>query len=145
MTYTFGPRSLKARKELHPLLQKIVDEVIKVTDFTILDAQRGRAEQERAKRGGYSQASFGQSAHNYKPAVAMDLVPYPLDYDDLESFRKLAKAIMAEAKKQKVPLRWGADWDMDGQWKDESFLDWGHFELNPWREWAKKSKLITGK
>jgi hypothetical protein len=25
---------------------------------------------------------------------------------------------------------------MDGDWKDERFLDWGHFELNPWRSFA---------
>ncbi len=141
----FGSRSLKARKELHPILQKIVDEAIKETDFTILDAQRGRAEQERARKGGFSKVGFGESAHNYRPAVAMDLAPYPIDYDNLTRFRALAKIILRIAKAQGAPIRWGADWDMDGKTSDERFLDWGHFELNPWRTWAKKSKLIGSK
>jgi peptidoglycan L-alanyl-D-glutamate endopeptidase CwlK len=133
---------MRNRKELHPMLKLVVDEVIKTVDFSILDGSRGRAEQERAFRAGHSKVHFGDSAHNWSPSIAMDLTPYPLDYDNLASFRRLAKAIMAAGKLHAVPLRWGADWDMDGDWKDERFLDWGHFELNPWREWARESNLI---
>lgn len=139
---SFSSRSLKARAELHSKLQALVDDAIKSVDFVILDAQRGRAEQEKAFKAGNSKAHFGQSAHNYVPAVALDLCPYPIDFNDAAKFRAIAKAVMASAKKLDIPIRWGGDWDMDGDWKDERFLDWGHFELNPWREWAKKSKLI---
>lgn len=139
---TFSARSLKARAELHPKLQAVVDEAIKSVDFVILDAQRGRAEQEKAFKAGNSKAHFGQSAHNYIPAVALDLCPSPIDFNDAAKFRSIAKTVMAAAKKLDIPIRWGGDWDMDGDWKDERFLDWGHFELNPWREWAKKSTLI---
>lgn len=140
---TFSSRSLRARAELHPKLQAIVDDAIKSIDFVILDAQRGRAEQEKAFKAGNSKAHFGQSAHNYVPAVALDLCPFPIDFNDAAKFRDIAKVVMASAKKLDIPLRWGGDWDMDGDWKDERFLDWGHFELNPWREWAKKSTLIS--
>ena len=139
---SFSARSLKARAELHPELQKLVDAAIKEIDFIILDAQRGRAEQERAFKAGNSKARFGQSAHNYIPAVALDVCPSPVDWNDAAKFRAIAKVFVAVAKRLDIPLRWGADWDMDGDWKDERFLDWGHFELNPWREWAKKSTLI---
>jgi peptidoglycan L-alanyl-D-glutamate endopeptidase CwlK len=139
---SFSARSLKARAELHPELQKLVDAAIKEIDFIILDAQRGRAEQERAFKAGNSKARFGQSAHNYIPAVALDICPNPVDWNDAAKFRAIAKVFMAAADKLDIPLRWGGDWDMDGDWKDERFLDWGHFELNPWREWAKKSTLI---
>jgi peptidoglycan L-alanyl-D-glutamate endopeptidase CwlK len=139
---TFSKRSLKSRAELHPLLQQIVDEAIKEVDFVILDAQRGRAEQEKAFKGGFSKARFGKSAHNYVPAVALDIVPYPIDFNNVVGFRQIAKTFIAVSKRLSIPLRWGGDWDMDGDWKDERFLDWGHFELHPWREWAESSKLI---
>ena len=135
---SFSKRSLKARAELHPILQQLVDYAIADVDFVILDAQRGRAEQEKAFKGGFSKARFGQSAHNYIPAVALDVVPYPIDFDDVEGFKKIAKTFMRIAKEKGLPIRWGGDWDMDGDWKDERFLDWGHFELHPWRSFAKK-------
>lgn len=134
---TFSSRSLKARKELHPLLRKLVDAAIKEVDFVILDAQRGRAEQEKAFKGKFSKAHFGESAHNYVPAVALDICPFPIDFNSAAKFRAIAKVIMAKAKELKLPVRWGGDWDMDGDWKDERFLDWGHFELHPWREFAE--------
>lgn len=139
---SFSKRSLKARAELHPHLQKLVDLAIKEVDFVILDAQRGRAEQERAYKGGFSKARFSQSAHNYVPAIALDVVPYPIDFNNIAGFKQIAKTFMRIAKENNLPVRWGGDWDMDGDWKDERFLDWGHFELHPWRQWAKESSLI---
>lgn len=149
---TLSSRSLKARAELHPLLRDIVDAAIKKVDFVILDAQRGRAEQEKAFRAGNSKAHFGQSAHNFRPAIAFDLCPFPISWEPA-AFRKIAEVIGYYDKRQgdgrglaltmTIPLRWGADWDMDGAWKDENFLDWGHWELDPWRDWAKQSTLIA--
>lgn len=139
---SFSARSKKSRAELHPELQRLVDTAIKEIDFVILDGTRGRAEQEKAFKAGYSKARFGQSAHNYVPAIALDICPYPINFDDAAKFRAIAKVFMRVAKEKSIPVRWGGDWDMDGDWKDERFLDWGHFELNPWREWAKKSKLV---
>lgn len=150
---TFSQRSKRARAELHPKLQAIVDAAITKVDFVILDAQRGRAEQEKAFKGGFSKAHFGQSAHNYAPAIAFDLCPFPINFNDAALFRKIAQTIgqydagpgldRGIAADLKIPLRWGGDWDMDGDWKDERFLDWGHFELHPWRDFAKSSKLIA--
>jgi peptidoglycan L-alanyl-D-glutamate endopeptidase CwlK len=139
---TFSQRSKRARAELHRKLQELVDEAIKEVDFVILDAQRGRAEQEKAFKGGFSKAHFGQSAHNYEPAVALDIVPYPIDFNNVAGFRAIAKTFMATAKRLNIPLRWGGDWDMDGDWKDERFLDWGHFELHKWQDFAKRDCVL---
>jgi hypothetical protein len=46
---------------------------------------------------------------------------------------------MRIAKEKGIPLRSGLDWNMDGNFKDG--WDAPHYELTPWREWAKKSKL----
>lgn len=132
----FGPASKKNLAEAHPLLQKLFNEVIKDADCTVLDGQRGRAEQERAFSHGHSRAHFGQSPHNYIPAVALDVVPYPLDWTDIPAFVALSKIVKSKAEELNIPISYGGDW--------KSIKDYPHYELNPWRDWAKKSKLIPG-
>ena len=139
---SFGKASLASRAQLHPKLQAIVDEAIKHTDFKFLDATRGRAAQELAFKLGRTKAHFGQSAHNFVPAIAMDLFPAPYDWDNTQAFINLWKIIMPIAKAQGTPLRWGGDWDMNGQVNTSGLVDLPHYELNPWRDWAKKSHLV---
>ena len=68
---------------------------------------------------------------------AVDVAPFPLDWNDLSKFDKIAKA-MFEAQKQlkaegKIPestnLRWGADWDGDGKPRERGESDSPHFEI----------------
>jgi peptidoglycan L-alanyl-D-glutamate endopeptidase CwlK len=59
--------------------------------------------------------------HNYRPALAADLAPYPLDWNDTARFEALAKVVLACAKRLGVPLTWGGDW--------KRFKDFPHFEL----------------
>lgn len=148
---TFGTASKKALAELHPELQRLLNEAIKVTDFRILDAIRGRAAQERAKAQGNSKAGFGDSAHNYEPAIACDLFPAPYDWNNGKAFRDLYDVLgfydpktghgKGLALKLKIGLRSGKDWNMDEDKTTSDAWDGGHYELHPWREWAKKSKL----
>lgn len=138
---SFGTASKRSRAQLHPKLREIVDEAIKEIDFKILDAVRGRAAQEKAFKQGNTKAHFGQSAHNYVPAIAMDLFPAPYDWDSTASFDKLSKVIMRIAKEKGIPLRWGGDWNMDGNKTTSDNWDKPHYELTPWRDWAKSSKL----
>src|SRR5690349_12542941 len=133
---SFSAASKKALAQAHPLLQQLFAEVIKEFDCKVLDAQRGRAKQEEAFRRGNSRAHFGQSPHNYAPAIALDVVPYPLDWEDIPSFKALGKVVKAKAKALQIPISWGGDWS--------SLKDYPHYELAPWRDFAKKSKLIAG-
>jgi peptidoglycan L-alanyl-D-glutamate endopeptidase CwlK len=130
---SFSQRSKRARAELHRKLQELVDEAIKEVDFVILDAQRGRAEQERAFKDGFSKAHFGQSAHNYEPAVAMDICPYPIDWNDIGRFKALSKVIMAAAKKQGIALTFGGDW--------KSIKDYPHYEFTDWKGMVKRGEV----
>ncbi len=142
------PKFSKGSKErlalAHPLLQKLMNEAIKQFDFTILQSMRGRAEQERAFSLGHTQVHFGTSAHNWTPAIALDIAPWPIDWSNLKPFHTLSQIILPMAKEMKIPIRWGGDWDGDGDLKDQKFIDLPHYELTPWREWAKKSKPFEG-
>jgi peptidoglycan L-alanyl-D-glutamate endopeptidase CwlK len=60
---------------------------------------------------------------------AVDLVPYPVDWNDLSKFDAIAKAMITAADEVGVKLRWGADWDMDGKPREKGESDSPHFEL----------------
>lgn len=130
---TFSDRSLKSRAELHPMLQKLVDAAIKEIDFVILDGTRGRAEQEKAFRAGNSKAHFGQSAHNFVPAVAMDICPYPIDWDNIERFIALSKIVKAKAAEFGIDIVYGGDW--------KTIKDYPHFELTNWKKMVKDGEV----
>lgn len=134
----FDAGSAKRLAAAHPLLQEVMNEARKSIKFRILDSQRGEEAQELAVKQGHSKAHFGQSAHNWSPAIAVDIVPEPLDWDDKQSFIALSKVILPLAKKMGIPLRWGGDWNMDGSTSDG--WDFPHYELHPWRDWAKETK-----
>lgn len=126
----------KSRERLagaHTLLRQLFEACAldpKCPHFQVLDSQRGRAAQEKAFSEGHSRAHFGQSAHNWTPSVALDVTPIPLDWNDFDSFRKLAAFVKAKAATMNVPLQWGGDWP--------KLKDMPHYELSPWREWAAK-------
>lgn len=134
----FDPGSAKRLAGAHPKIQEVMNAAREKIAFTVMDSQRGRAAQEKAYREKKSKAHFGQSAHNWSPAVAVDVAPIPLDWDNRESFIALSKVIMRIAKEKGVALRWGGDWNMDGSTSDG--WDLPHYELHPWRSWAKKAK-----
>lgn len=136
---TLDAKSAKALSTAHPLLQKLIGEVVKTNPklrFRILDARRGRADQEKAYALGHSRAHFGQSAHNYSPAIALDIVPVPLDWNDIASFIALSKPILAKAAELKIQISWGGSWS--------SIKDFPHYELDPWRTYAAQSALFKG-
>jgi peptidoglycan L-alanyl-D-glutamate endopeptidase CwlK len=141
---SFSVTSSRRLANAHPLIQKVMNEAIRHYDFMMLDSQRGRAAQEKAFREGHSKAHFGQSAHNWSPSIAVDVAPYPLDWNDRKRFIDLSKIILPIAKDMGVPLRWGGDWNMNGIMTDEHLSDLPHYELHPWRTWAKQCKPFGG-
>lgn len=117
---TFGKRSLKNLKTCDERLQKICFEAIKEIDFAVLCGHRGKEEQNKAFREGKSQLVYPQSKHNTLPSVAVDLAPYPIDWNNIERFRVLKNIIFRKADELGVSLIWGGDW---------SFGDFPHYEI----------------
>lgn len=130
----------------HPLLQKLMNAARAKVVFSVLDSQRGRAAQELAFKRGNSKVHFGQSAHNWSPSVAVDIVPAAtpnaVDWNDLAAFKNLGKIIVPLAKEMDIPIRWLGDPNMDGSPVDG--WDYPHFELHPWRDFAKHCKPYNG-
>lgn len=65
--------------ELHPMLRDKASRIIERMDGRVAwyCGFRGRDEQEDAYRAGVSRARFGDSPHNFVPALAVDLVLNP--------------------------------------------------------------------
>lgn len=139
----FGTQSKLQLAKAHPKLQLILNSAIKHMDFKILDSTRGRHAQTKAFLTGHSKAKFGQSAHNFVPSIAVDLLPAPYNWNNSQAFKNLYFVMMACAKELDIPLRSGLDWNMNGlQPGDTDNWDGGHYELHPWRVWAKQAKLF---
>lgn len=131
----FGKRSTENLKQTHPDLQTIFNEVIKYFDCSVIEGNRGEYEQNEAFRKGLSKLKYPQSKHNKEPAMAADVVPYPIDWQDTDRMRYFAGYVMGIANLLKDrgiidhALRWGGDWNRDTEVKDNRFQDFPHFEL----------------
>jgi len=125
---SFGKRSLDNLATAHPELQRLFGEVIKVTDCTVICGHRGEDDQNRAVAEGKSKVRYPTSKHNAMPSLAVDVVPYPVDWDDTDRFFFLAGVVMGTAASLGIGIRWGGDWNGDGKYT-ERFRDLPHFEL----------------
>jgi len=128
----FGPGSKSQRDTLHPLLQKVVDEAIKAYDFKILQGTREKDEQERLYRERKTMVRWPNGKHNTVPSLAVDVAPYPIDWDSKHATKKfayLAGLLAGIAHMQGTQLRWGGDWSGDGRMSDQQFHDLPHLEL----------------
>lgn len=136
MTFKLSTVSLKNLAEAHPLLQKVVAQFQKDfpdVQFQINDAQRGRPEQETAFKKRTSNAHFGQSAHNFKPAVALDIYVRPVQFAKWGPYALFAKEFLASAARVGVDLTWGGSW--------KTIKDGPHFELSDWQARVKKGEV----
>ena len=67
--------------------------------------------------------------------MAVDAVPYPIDWNDTNRMRFFAGFVMGVAARLyhegliTHKVRWGGDWDRDTDVKDNRFQDLPHFEL----------------
>lgn len=125
----FGQLSMERLGTCHPDLIAVCNEAIKIVDFSVICGHRGKVEQNKAHAEGKSEKAWPGSTHNVEPSKAVDLAPYPIDWKDLPRFYVLGGVMLACAARLGVRIRWGADWDGDGDILEHKFQDVGHFEL----------------
>jgi len=129
MPYSFGINSKKHLETLHPKLQEVLLEAIKYVDFSITCGFRNKAEQDKAVANGNSKTPWPTSKHNTTPSLAVDVAPYPLNWNDREAFTLLSGVIYGIACMKGIPLRIGSDWDGDFNILEHQFIDRPHIEL----------------
>ncbi len=126
---SFSEKSLAKLATCHSLLQRVFNEVIQNFDCTILEGHRDKDRQNQMVAEGKSQVRWPSGKHNPVPSCAVDVTPYPIQWDDRERQTLFAGYVLATAKAMGINLRWGGDWDQDTEVRDNTFDDLVHFEL----------------
>jgi hypothetical protein len=94
------------------------------------------AEQNAAFESGNSTLKYPLSKHNKKPALAIDIIPYPLGWkasdEQFVYMGGLFLGIAAILKKTNFihhNIRWGGDWNRNNDLTDQKLIDRAHFEI----------------
>ena len=120
MTYKLGIRSLQNLSGVHPDLVAVVKRAIQITtqDFTVIEGVRNIERQRQLVAKGASKTMNSRHITGH----AVDMVPWPVDWNDLERFKVVSEAMKEAAEELNIPIVWGGDW--------KSFYDAPHYELN---------------
>ena len=135
MLLNFGKASQQKLDEIHPALAYVFREALAcgIMDFSVTEAFRGKAEQNRFYYmvPPKTKLKWPRSKHNKKPSKAGHAVPY---VNGKASYKYehcifLAGVILTCAEKLGFKIRWGGNWDMDGEpVTDQEFKDLVHYE-----------------
>ena len=123
--YRFGKRSKERLKGVDHRLIMILDELIKMMDVTIIEGLRSAERQEELLKKGATKVKYSK----HMEGKAVDLAPYPIDWEDRDTFHYMAGMVRGIGHLLNIKVRVGADWDSDGNTKDNSFDDLVHIEL----------------
>ena len=142
MSIILGQRSLSRLEGVHPDLVRVVKRAAEIAapinDFKVLEGVRTPARQKELYAQGRTKpgpkVTWTLNSNHFVNAVtgyghAVDLAPYPIDWGNISRFDRLATIMFAAADKEGVRIRWGADWDMDGNPRERGESDSPHFEL----------------
>lgn len=150
MSITLGPRSLANYSGVHPDLRRVIDraaaDATPDQDFTIIEGVRsrqqmavnygkGRTAAECVAKGVPAECAQPQlskvtwlndpyksnhGVHSDGFGHACDIMPYPIDWNDMARIHVLVGQMKAAAAAEGVSIVCGADWDKP---------DFDHFEL----------------
>ena len=110
----FGKRSELNLSSCDERIIKVLREAIKHYDFSVLEGHRSEEKQNEYFDSGNSKLRFPYSKHNKFPSLAVDIVPYPVDWENQHRFFELSKVIKEACEKEGVDLKWGYDlWKWD--------------------------------
>ena len=127
MKYPYSDASESALLSCDQRLQRVFWAAADYWDIKILEGYRTPEKQKELVAAKASRTL--RSKHNLSPSRAVDAAPYPIDWDDIERFYQFGWGIVGLASSMGIKLRWGGDWDSDGDTKDQKFNDLVHFEV----------------
>ena len=127
----FGKRSRDRLRGVDIRLVNVLNEVVKYFDITVIEGLRSQARQNELVAQGKSKTKFGKHVQG----KAVDIAPYPIDWDARDDFHYLGGFVLGIATQMGLNIRWGGDWSDSSlsqnqrTTKDNSFDDLVHFEL----------------
>ena len=119
---TLGKTSLERLSSCHDDLQLLALDVAQrvdagelatagIRDITVICGHRGKAEQDAAFARGTSKLQWPRSKHNQMPSRAVDIAPYPINWNDREAFLVLRGFVLARAAALKLKVS-VISWDL---------------------------------
>ena len=123
--YKFGKRSRERLKGVDARLINVLNELIKMMDVTIIEGVRSAKRQEELLAKGATKVKYSK----HMEGKAVDLAPYPIKWDDRDGFYYMGGMIRGIAQQLGYKVRFGGDWDSDGDTRDNSFDDLVHVEI----------------
>ena len=78
--YKFGKRSKERLKGVDSRLVNVLNELIKIMDVTIIEGLRSKERQQELLAQGKTKTKYSK----HIKGKAVDLAPYPIDWDDRE-------------------------------------------------------------
>jgi hypothetical protein len=109
----------------------VLEEVVKFFDITVIEGKRSQDRQDELVRQGKSKTKFGK----HVKGLAVDIAPYPIDWNARDDFHYLGGFVLGVAAKMGINIRWGGDWSSSSlaqearTTKDNNFDDLVHFEI----------------
>lgn len=119
--FFFSKKSKEKLLTVNKKLQDIFNEVIKYYDCSVVCGIRTIEEQQKAFKSGNSKCDGIKKKSKHQNGLAVDVVPYPINWDNINSFYELAGCIKTIARQKGINIKWGGDW--------QSFKDYPHWEL----------------
>ena len=101
---SFSNRSRQKLETCHRDLQQVFNVVVQYFDCTILEGHRNEDRQNMLFDMGQSKLRYPDGKHNSVPSLAVDVVPYPIDWEDRERFVLFAGFVMGIAQAQGIKL-----------------------------------------
>jgi len=121
----FGKKSQERLRGVNSELVNVLFELVKIMDVTIIEGVRSQERQDRLVAEGKSKTKFSK----HITGRAVDLAPYRINWEDRDRFHYMGGMLRGIAHQMGVKVRWGGDWDGDGETKDNNFDDLVHIEL----------------
>lgn len=132
----FSQESFSKLSTCHYDLQVLFFEVIKYFDCTILQGYRDEKDQDDDYEKHLTKLHYPNSKHNSKPAMAVDAIPYPINFSDehlglwFAGYVQGIAQLLKDNGKMSHGIRWGGAWDGLGKLDTAHQLsDRVHFEL----------------
>lgn len=143
---TFGQRSQKNLEGVHPDLIKVMNRAIEMAepedDFFINEGVRTVERQRKLYAQGRTapgpKVTWTLNSNHFvnaktKKGHAVDAYPFPYKDIDTKAYKarqkRLITLVLRAADELDIPVRSGADWDMDGNFGERGEGDSPHYEL----------------
>lgn len=142
--FKFSNSSLEKLSTCHEDIVLILNRLIRVYDFSIIEGTRSKETQMKYFAEGKSKLDGVKSLskHQSYPSMAVDIMPWAdgtnafsgkeLDNRRFYMMMGMVKAIALQLKQEGLithDVRFGLDWNSNNLFEDQTFHDLPHFEL----------------